>query len=59
MTYMRPLLFVSVILTLAVSLTGCKSVGYHIDGKSTILRHDTVHVYIQGDKPYTIETPVK
>lgn len=40
---------------LALSLCSCKSVGYHVDGKSTILRSDTVHITVVGDKPLQVD----
>lgn len=56
---MKSFFFSIVLIISLVCFTSCKSVGYHLDGKSTILRYDTVHVCIQGDKPYTVESIVK
>ena len=43
----------------ALSLCSCKSVGYHVDGKSTIVRCDTFHVTVVGDKPLSVDQIVR
>lgn len=51
---MKKLLFL-VSSVLALSLCSCKSIGYHVEGKSTIVRNDTVHVSVVGDKPVVVD----
>lgn len=54
--FMEKLLF---LLIASISLVSCKSVGYHVDGHSTIVRTDTVHVSVVGDKPVLIDKVVE
>ena len=51
------LFFVSSVVVL--SFCSCKSVGYHVDGKSTIVRSDTVHISVVGDKPVVVDQIVR
>lgn len=44
---------------LALSFCSCKSVGYHVEGNSTIVRNDTVHVTVVGDKPVVVDQIVR
>lgn len=55
---MKTLLFL-VSSVLALSLCSCKSIGYHVDGKSTILRSDTVHITVVGDKSLNVDQIVR
>jgi hypothetical protein len=32
---------------------GCKSIGYHVDGTSRIIRHDTITTKVISEKPVT------
>lgn len=32
---------------------GCKSIGYHVEGVSHIIRHDTITSKVISDKPIT------
>lgn len=47
------------LLIASISLVSCKSVGYHVDGHSTIVRTDTIHVSVVGDKPVVIDKVVE
>lgn len=52
-------LFFLVSSVFALSFCSCKSIGYHVDGKSTIVRNDTVHVTVVGDKPVVVDQIVR
>lgn len=47
----------SVIIVLCVLgfVCSCKSIGYHVEGVSHIVRHDTITVKAVSDKPLTTD----
>ena len=55
---MKTLLFLASSICL-LSVCSCKSVGYHVDGRSTITRNDTVHITFVGDKPVSVDNVVR
>ncbi len=50
--FMEKLLF---LLILSISLASCKSVGVRIQGRSTILRNDTIRTTYEISKPLNQE----
>lgn len=54
---MKSLIFIASSI-LMLSFGSCQSVGYHANGNSTIIRHDTVHITVHSDKPITVDQEV-